>query len=332
MEGWRLKEENCQDVILSEDEIWSIINSFLENTNRKKTSYKYGFLKAILDNLYNVDEHLNLSYERLFATFAEIYWNLLSRYQLSQILRSHVGRYQKSRIEMIVEKYNKEITGEVVFESLTEEVQQAVIQEVTRDCSGNVVGALYAEFQGKIYGFSRRGRYLHLNPSAYEFFRKFKVDVERLNYYEWAKFLEKANEHTDNLLVKLEGITQRTNLTYYRRILYEVFQETNCFYCGRSLRDTMQVDHFVPWDFNKENQLWNFVLACPSCNSKKSNKLAAEGYLIQLQKRNDKVLSELPKMDDLDVQMEFQGYQHKKLIGLYQAAVTNGYNKIWTPR
>ena len=331
MEGWKLKEESCNDIRMSDDEIWSVMNSFLSGKRKVTTSYKYGFLKSILDNLYNVDGNLCITYEKLFSTFAEIYWNLLCRHELTQIVKSRAGRYQKSRVELIVEKYASGFPAAVPFESLDGEVQEAVSAEVLRDCSKNVVGALYGDFQGKLYGFSGKGRYIQLNPSAYEFFQKFKVDIERLNYYEWAKFLEKANEGTIGLLGKLEGITHRTNLSYYRRILYEVFEETNCFYCGRSLKETMQVDHFVPWSFNKENQLWNFVLSCPACNRKKSNKLAAKNYLIRLQERNEEIVTELPDMDNLDVQMEFQEYDRRKLLTMYQAAVTNGYHQIWTP-
>lgn len=330
MEGWKLKEESCSVLWMSDDEIWSVMNAFLTGKKKVTTSYKYAFLKSILDNLYNVDAHLCITYEKLFSTFAEIYWNLLCRYRLKQIIKSQ--RFQKSKIESIVENYAAAFPAAVPFESLDRRKQEMVISEVLRDCSRNVVGALYGDFQGRLYGFSGRAKYIQLNPSAYEFFQKFKVDIERLNYYEWARFLEKANEGTVDLLGKLEGITHRTNLSHYRRILYEVFEERNCFYCGRSLKGTMQVDHFVPWSFNKENQLWNFVLTCPACNRKKSNKLAAQNYLIRLQERNEEILTELPKLDDLEVEIAFREYDCKKLGRMYQAAVTNGYDQNWTPK
>lgn len=41
--------------------------------SRNDSSYKYGFLKAIIDNLYNVDKDLKLTFDELFSKFGEIY-------------------------------------------------------------------------------------------------------------------------------------------------------------------------------------------------------------------------------------------------------------------
>lgn len=58
------------------------------------------------------------------------------------------------------------------------------------------------------------------------FMLKYKCEIENLNYYAWAKFLEKIN--SDNVLVrvidKLELATpKRNNLTVYREILRKEF-------------------------------------------------------------------------------------------------------------
>ena len=38
------------------------------------------FSNAIIDNLYNVDANLKLSFDQLFNKFGEIYWNLILKY------------------------------------------------------------------------------------------------------------------------------------------------------------------------------------------------------------------------------------------------------------
>lgn len=51
----------------------------------------------------------------------------------------------------------------------------------------------------------------------------------------------------------------------YRQILFEEFENKECFYCGRKLSPKrIDVDHFIPWSFIKDDNLWNLVLACPS--------------------------------------------------------------------
>lgn len=65
----------------------------------------------------------------------------------------------------------------------------------------------------------------------------------------WAKFLEKIND--DNALIrvidKLELATpRREDLSIYREILRKEFEQDTCFYCGRKLKNKIQVDHFIP--------------------------------------------------------------------------------------
>ena len=63
-----------------------------------------------------------------------------------------------------------------------------------------------------------------------------KAELEKLNYYSWAKFLEQVND--DNSLIrvidKLELATpRRENLSVYREILRKEFEEDTCFYCAK---------------------------------------------------------------------------------------------------
>ena len=87
---------------------------------------------------------------------------------------------------------------------------------------------------------------------------------------------------------------------------------------------TSAVDHFIPWSFIKDDNLWNFVLACPTCNSRKSDKLANVEYLDILVKRNESMLIEqFPKM---------RNYRSVHLRKVYDWARFNGYKEVWTPK
>ena len=52
---------------------------------------------------------------------------------------------------------------------------------------------------------------LWINPDAYEIMLKYKPEIEQLNYYAWAKFLEKVNsdDALNRVLGKLELSTPR---------------------------------------------------------------------------------------------------------------------------
>lgn len=59
MPGFDLREGWSKQETVSEDELWSAFTSLFSSQVVMVSSCKYGFLKAILDNLYNVDEDLN---------------------------------------------------------------------------------------------------------------------------------------------------------------------------------------------------------------------------------------------------------------------------------
>ena len=84
MAGYNLKEGKYEERHVSDDELWSALSVVFTSKSVNDTSYKYGFLKAIIDNLYNVDQDLRLTFDQLFGKFGEIYWNLVLKYGLKQ--------------------------------------------------------------------------------------------------------------------------------------------------------------------------------------------------------------------------------------------------------
>ena len=84
MPGYNLAEGRYEKRTLSEDEMWSAFSNLFSSHSKNSSSYKFGFLKAIMDNLYNVDEKLTLTFDQLFGTFTEVYWNLVLKHGIRQ--------------------------------------------------------------------------------------------------------------------------------------------------------------------------------------------------------------------------------------------------------
>ena len=326
--GCDLKEASYKVGNHSDDELWAAFSRVFSGQSKNTSSYKYGFLKAILDNLYNVDEDLKLTFDQLFGKFTEIYWNLILKYQLKQM--AHSKNSKGTLLEQILkdaeEKYC--IPTSTPYESLQPTMMFDIEHQVKMKCKEYVVGALFADTNALFYSFSKRKEWIQINPVMFSFICKHKVMIEKLNYYEWARFLEKVNMTSQslNLLTKIDESSKRSNLEYYRKILFEEFESHTCFYCGKELKkDHIHVDHFIPWSFVKDDNLWNFVLACPECNLRKSSRLPDKGYLDRIVMRNEKLigvkdLSELPDMDN---------YQKDRLIHIYDWAQMNGYDRTW---
>lgn len=327
MAGYDLKEESYIQKQLTEDDLWSIFSGMFSSKVSHDTSYKFGFFKSILDSLYNADENLVLTFDQLFYKFTEIYWNLVLKYNLRQKAKTKDGK--ETSLERVLKEAmdRQEIISDVSFEAVSDELKIKICHKVKMKCKENVVGAMFRDSKDTLYSFSKKSEYIQLNPLVYQFMTKHKKILEKMNYFEWAKYLEKVNEEssTRNLLNNLDTITLRNDLSIYRRILFEEFEERTCFYCGKELKyGEIHVDHFIPWSFIKDDNLWNLVLSCPQCNLKKSDKLTPGLFVDNLIQRNHMIIEK-------DTDQISQSYHDQKLRFIYYWAKCNGYNEIWTP-
>jgi hypothetical protein len=331
MAGWNLKNGKYLGTGISEDEIWSLFNYVFSDSCRKTNTYKFGLIKSICDHIYNLENEDGLyflSYSELFAKFAENYWNLVSKYKIKQM--SYNGKSEYSKIETIILDTAKktDIAEEIPFCSLADDDRKRIISLVTTNCKRCVVGALYNDFEGKFYSFSLKGNGIFIGEEAYRFITKYKVEIERLNYFAWARFLESVNDDKAlvRLLEKLDNATPRRNdLSVYQEILHKEFVENNCFYCGKKLNKAVHVDHFIPWTFVKSDNLWNFVLACPHCNIRKSNHLASSDFVSKIEHRNRDIKCLQNK--SLIVEREFSNYNIGLINTMWSYAKNSGFRE-----
>lgn len=335
--GWNLQESLNPFTSLSDEDVIKIVNAALLSNAKRATSYKFAFFKSILDNLFNVDLNNTsdcfLSFEAISTRFTEIYWNLILKFGLSQMPQNQNGN--KSVVETklfdFCKKYKFNFPDiNFPFESLNSSLQL----EITKIIQKNVVekyvlGAFCRDTDFQFYHFSKIKNWngIYLNHDVFVTLAKYKSDFEKINYFEWIKYLENVNKKEDSyqLAKKLDASTERQNLNPYRKALL-IFGQNNCFYCGKNLSENA-VDHFIPWSFTKDDKLWNFVLACPRCNSKKSNRLTTQKFLQILNTRNQKLCNvNLPIVKE-----DFKTYSYSKLALMYNNAIFNGFEFNWKP-
>ena len=331
MPGNELKIGKIKNEHASESELWECFNYVFSDSCPKTNSYKYGLIKSILDNLFNakiVEHSYVISYTDLFSKFTENYWNLVGKYKLRQN-RPNKRNYI-SKIETIINKYINENSGleNVPFDSLSQDERQRITDEVSSECRKYVIGALYEDLGGCVYSFDKRKTNIEITHNAYEFMLKYKVVLEKNNYYSWAKFLEHTN--SDNQIIrvidKLELATpKRKNLSIYRRILEQEFEINNCFYCGKRLNEkTIHVDHFIPWSFVKDDKIWNFVLSCSECNKKKSDNLPKKQYIIKIEEQNRIIRND----NEPQIQKDFESYADKLIPRIWEFARMSGLKEM----
>lgn len=329
--GWLLKEYSINNDFHSDDELWSAVNNIFSGRMKIATSYKFCFLKAILDNIYNVNQNLELSMVDIFSRFTEIFWNLIVKHHLNQMRR---GRYQKAAITLLIEETQARNMAcpELPFERLTQIERDRLIALATKDCSRYVVGALCTDLRYIVYGFDKQKTHIKFNYFAYMFLLKYAYIIGKLNYFEWIKFLESVNdkEYAYDIAGCLDDSSQRTDLSRYRKLLLEDLGNHRCFYCGCELNNSCEVDHFIPWSFVKDDKAWNFVQACKTCNGSKKDKLAGPQFMGNVITRNKEILR-MPLLVEA-FKADFDGYRDERLPEMYKSAAFNGFEVGWEPR
>jgi 5-methylcytosine-specific restriction endonuclease McrA len=314
---------------LTDKEIWGHFNYIFSPKSKNSTTYKFVLIKSLLENLYNVNDQLELTYDVLFTSFAKIYWNLVIHHNLNQInMTSKQAGVQKILID-IKEKHN--VPNSLVFDKLSEELQIDIITRVKKKGKFNVMGAIYGDTDSTIYNFDNKRELIKINPSFYSFMQRFQRILNYLTNYHLAIFLEKFNQQGDttNLLMKVENVSKRSSLNEFYSLL-SLFYKGKCFYCHKDikLKAGAHVDHFIPWSFVQSDQLWNLVISCNTCNLSKNDKLAVDMFLNSLIDRNGELLINplVKEREDMKV------YTKQKLIELYQYSIDNGFTDFWSPK
>ena len=325
--GYEQKCGKIRKFFANEVELWERFNYVFSDSCRKTSTYKYAFIKAILDNLLSAQPSTNgleLSYGLLFSKFTENYWNIVIKHNLKQMRNNGTSKITKLEKIFYSVSDKSAVTSKIDFECLSDSDRNKIINEVTKECKRYVVGALYEDFNGILYGFNIFDDGIWINPVAYEFMLKYKMEIEKFNYYSWARFMEriKENECSKQILINLDKSTpRRKNLNIYRQILHEEYEQNNCFYCGAKLNKKMHVDHAIPWAFVKTDNLWNFVLACPKCNAKKNNLLPDRTKMSLIVSRNEVFL----QSQNVFVKDQCSGYSADLIWSLWGYAKMSGF-------
>lgn len=313
--------------LLTEDDIRAVFSHIYSSRSKKTTSYKFAFINSILCNLANVDRTLTLSFDDLFSSFSESYWNIIVHSAIRPVKKERIATIYK-----IIDALSKalDINEPVPFESLSEENRIKVVKKVMTEGKKYVVGALYGDSRHTFYSFSKKKEVISLNPVVYQYLLKFKTLIEKVNFLEWTKYLlenELDEDSPANIIEALTLSTRRSDLSSFQKTLYVDIGKHECFYCGRCLKPSkIHVDHFIPWSFIKDDKLWNFVLSCQTCNESKKDRLASEEKLQKLIKQNEEIIK---KQDKDHLLIDTREYDSTTLKRFYHIAMMNGF-VLWS--
>lgn len=261
----------------------------------KDNTYKFALAKTILDYCQN-NSSCNIPYDYLADKFLEHYWYQEYKFKMKQ-------DFKKEKRPMVINVI-REVFGDnplADFTQLDENDVLAAKGEILKKVFGHdrkKTSMVVPRFQnipgddgdtleyGIFYDYDDDRQVVCLRPEALDFFKRNHAILSKAVIAEWAKFLEKINGSLPYLISKIEVPNrERESLTKY----YNMYRKHAdcCFYCGTRLeKGSIHVDHFIPWSYIFSDDPWNLVLACKSCNQKKSDYLPHEEFKDCLIKRN----------------------------------------------
>lgn len=229
----------------------------------------YGFSDQIA---YWVKELNSITEDEQFDT-EEIYKKL--KYDLldlesnnSKIVKGFLGNFKKDvPYRLISPWFKKELEGK------DESKKNSLISEFSQNKSKK---SLYQIIESK--GELK----LILSPEWADYLEKNITFIEGWWRSEFLLYLQKNNPTVLSLATKLEPPNER-NMSEVKRLYREFFTYTKtnpvCFYSQVPL-ESVSHDHFLPWSFLGNDPIYNFVPTTKSINSKKSNSIPNEKYLL----------------------------------------------------
>jgi len=227
MAGFDLKEGEYKPEIVSDEELWRAFNMVFSTKTVNSSSYKFVFLKSIIDCIDRAERKDTFSFDEIFGQFTKIYWILVVNYGLSQSKSTTTETYLEQILHEYVGCTTDKKTAKISFDDLTVNAKNKIIMQVKRKCKTYVVGALYEDTKQLLYAFSKKGEWVTINPQMKVFLKQHKSSIEELNYYELAKFLDKVNSiEAVEIIVDERGYSKdKEPVEVFRQLLFDEFEE-----------------------------------------------------------------------------------------------------------
>lgn len=190
----------------------------------------------------------------------------------------------------VIKRYDKEIHEEKMY--LTQNVPYKALSgfankgedRISLDSSAGRLRAYYNELSEKsillpyTYG-NENGldRKLYFSSEWIEMIQDHTVSVLGWIQYEKIKWLQNKNPEVPGLIYKLEKNEEKKRKLNSVRNLWDCIldnQEIVDVFTQNTIKDeAYDIDHFIPWSFVMNDELWNLMPMDSSLNSAKSNKL-----------------------------------------------------------
>ena len=161
---------------------------------------------------------------------------------------------------------------------------------------------------------------VHINPAWAEMIRENTVSILGWIQYEKLKWLQTNNPEVPGLVHKLLPMdVKMRKLNNVRNLWKGILERTviTDVFNGQILNNTSyDIDHFIPWSFVMNDELWNLMPMDSGLNSSKSNNLPKWNPFFDHFSDNQYIMYELVNRDN-DIRKKYEGCYRDNLHSIW---------------
>lgn len=320
---------------------------------KKDSTYKFALARFLVDYCSEPNPKTHVTFLTIAEYFLEYFWPQVCRSNLKHnghnetqpviitCIKNHfrdfpyrqnyyeIKKTSDEKIKICIEELSNPKLSTFCFNHVTYALQRI----------GNDFG------KGTFFSYKKDGniqKHLKVPPpkivgdgiditlDALKFFKEYNFILKKIIILEWSKFLEKHNLSTPKIIEKTEGgkiERDAVKASKFRKSLLDAGYDS-CFYneshdLKKMPLKEIHADHVIPFDYIREDEIWNYVLACQKCNCKKSSYLPPRKFIENLIKRN---CEKYEKIKGLEKSVNKLGEVPDKTIKkIYENALDDGF-------
>lgn len=281
----------------------------LFNEGQFTATYKFALLNALADLAVegedDVDGAMTLGLDRIAEKLIELYWRHSLPYPVAASSADGDGlllQNTKGQAAVLTHLHNIRRQHNVhTLAALRAHRDWKAIVRRTRQTLLDMplwkLQVISGQHENFLYPKTDSTLEIRLNPGIPHCLRTFHPLVLQLTRHHWLEHIRAipSNQpligNSADLELFLFG-EERAALTQASAFLHDL-QKAQCFYCGRRIQESGQVDHFIPWSRYPRDLGFNFVLAHARCNQDKRDTLASLPHVERWLERNEVYFREI---------------------------------------
>jgi len=269
-------------------------------------TYKYALLASLVELAVekgdDSGEPLVLTLREIAEKFAEFYWPQTAPYVSRQagthkgVLTQNLGKQAAIINHLMTLRRGGARTLIEARRHADWSKQISKITRVVRNLPVRFLQNIGGDTVPFLYELPASRSPLKLRTGVAYNLRRFQGFIQQLVRAGW---INHVRGNRNNLRIIGEADDLETFMFHANRsrlkevgVFLREYDGAKCFYCGNRLRDTVEVDHFIPWSHYPRDTGHNLVLAHKSCNGNKRDTLAARGHLEHWIDRNEQAGSD----------------------------------------